>query len=95
MPAYQERWKGLRPIFFVPCTLVRDMGHPSGVRCLIERRTGGGSSQLYWGELVVGAVGLVGLVGDPPNPEPLLDPKPLPLLDPKPDPLLDPKSESR
>ena len=61
----------------------------------------------YCGELLTGAVGLTGLVGDPPKPEPLfepdpepllepnpeLDPNPEPLLDPNPDPLLDPKPD--
>jgi hypothetical protein len=42
---------------------------------------------------LTGALGLTGLVGDPPKPEPLDPPKPDPLLDPKPDPLLEPKPE--
>ena len=32
---------------------------------------------------MTGAVGLTGLAGDPPNPEPLLDPNPDPLPEPK------------
>jgi len=50
-------------------------------------------SASYWGELLTGGAGLTGLAGDPPNPDPLLDPLPEPLLEPKPEPLLDPKPE--
>jgi hypothetical protein len=50
----------------------------------------------YWGELLFGAFGFDGL-GDPPTPEPLLDPlvepKPEPELEPKPEPELEPKPD--
>src|SRR5271170_3566308 len=44
---WQERWKGLRPVFFVPCTLWRTWGtrpdspHPQR-RCLPNRGLGVG-----------------------------------------------------
>ena len=76
--------------FLRPMYAVRNADIRPDVRCDRGRIR---SDLYYWGELVVGAVGLVGLVGDPPNPDPLLDPKPLPLLDPKPDPLLDPNPD--
>ncbi len=43
--------------------------------------------------MLTGEVGLTGLDGVPPKPEPPLDPNPEPLLEPKPDPLLDPNPE--
>lgn len=44
----------------------------------------------YCDELLVG---LTGLVGDPPKPEPFVEPEPEPLFDPNPDPLFEPKPE--
>ena len=43
--------------------------------------------------MLEGDVGLTGLEGEPPKPDPDPEPKPDPLLDPKPDPPLDPKPD--
>ena len=51
------------------------------------------ADESYCGELLAGGLGLTGLVGDPPKPDPELPPKPEPLLEPNPDPLFEPGPE--
>jgi hypothetical protein len=51
------------------------------------------ADEFYCGELLTGAVGLTGLEGDPPKPDPELPPKPDPPDPPNPEPLLEPNPE--
>ena len=51
------------------------------------------ADESYCGELLTGALGLTGLAGDPPKPEPEVPPKPEPLDPPNPDPLLEPNPD--